>query len=207
MQYHTPRAGHTLLREPALKSAKSCFLPLPGVRSPHYTYHRKTRPRRIFLDRARHHRPNCRQGFLFQNLWLVLARLSRRPQRGLYDFPGRRTRCRRRLHTSSRPTLSRCSATLEPVCRRRKRRRFGRSRDPARRHSFGARQPGTPAHWLAYFTVSDCAAAATAARNLGAKLYLPPTDFEDVGRISVMADPQGATFAIFKAAARGVGVS
>ena len=65
------------------------------------------------------------------------------------------------------------------------------------------RQPGTPAHWLAYFTVSDCDATATAAKNLGAKLYMPPTDFENVGRISVMADPQGATFAIFKAAARG----
>jgi hypothetical protein len=39
-------------------------------------------------------------------------------------------------------------------------------------------------------------------KNLGAKLYIPPTDFEDVGRISVMADPQGATFAIFKAAAQ-----
>ena len=29
-----------------------------------------------------------------------------------------------------------------------------------------------------------------------------PTDFENVGRISVIADPQGATFAIFKAAAQ-----
>ena len=64
-------------------------------------------------------------------------------------------------------------------------------------------QPGAPAHWLAYFTVSDCDATAAAAKNLGAKLYMPPTDFENVGRISVMADPQGAAFAIFKAAARG----
>ena len=55
------------------------------------------------------------------------------------------------------------------------------------------RQPGVPAHWLAYFTVSDCDAVAAQAKNLGAKLYLPPTDFEDVGRISIMADPQGAT--------------
>jgi predicted enzyme related to lactoylglutathione lyase len=31
---------------------------------------------------------------------------------------------------------------------------------------------------------------------------MPPTDFENVGRISVIADPQGAPFAIFKAAAR-----
>ncbi len=63
-------------------------------------------------------------------------------------------------------------------------------------------KPGMPAHWLVYFTVSDCDATAAAAKNFGATLYMPPTDFEDVGRISVMADPQGAVFAIFKAAAR-----
>jgi len=66
----------------------------------------------------------------------------------------------------------------------------------------GPQNPGAPAHWLAYFTVSDCDATAAEAKNLGAKLYMPPTDFERVGRISVMADPQGAVFAIFKAAAQ-----
>lgn len=66
-------------------------------------------------------------------------------------------------------------------------------------------QPGTPAHWLAYFQVSDCDATAAEAKNLGATLYMPPTDFEDVGRISVMADPQGAAFAIFKATAQSAG--
>lgn len=68
-------------------------------------------------------------------------------------------------------------------------------------------QPGTPAHWLAYFLVSDCDATASEAKNLGATLYMPPKDFEDVGRISVMADPQGAAFAIFKAAAQRAGAS
>jgi predicted enzyme related to lactoylglutathione lyase len=69
------------------------------------------------------------------------------------------------------------------------------------------RQPGVSAHWLAYFTVSDCDVTAAEAKKLGAQLYMPPTDFEDVGRISVMADPQGAAFAIFKAAARSAGVA
>jgi len=68
-------------------------------------------------------------------------------------------------------------------------------------------KPGAPAHWLAYFTVSDCDATAAEAKNLGAKLYMPPTDFEHVGRISVIADPQGAVFAIFKAAAQSAGVA
>lgn len=66
-------------------------------------------------------------------------------------------------------------------------------------------RPGTPAHWLAYFNVSDCDVTAGEAKNLGAALYMAPTDFEEVGRISVIADPQGATFAIFKAAAHRAG--
>lgn len=66
-------------------------------------------------------------------------------------------------------------------------------------------QPGTPAHWLAYFLVSDCDVTAAEAKSLGATVYMPPTDFEDVGRASVLADPQGAAFAIFKAAAQSAG--
>ena len=68
-------------------------------------------------------------------------------------------------------------------------------------------QPGVPPHWLPYFTVSDCDATSQKANQFGARLYMPPTDFEDIGRISVMADPQGATFAIFKVAAGRGGVS
>jgi hypothetical protein len=60
---------------------------------------------------------------------------------------------------------------------------------------------------MAYFTVSDCDATAAEAKKLGAQLYLPPTDFEDIGRISIMADPQGAAFAIFKVAVRTAGTS
>lgn len=66
--------------------------------------------------------------------------------------------------------------------------------------------PNAPAHWMAYFLVSDCDATAAEAKMLAATLYMPPTDFEDVGRISIMADPQGAAFAIFKAAAHSAGV-
>jgi uncharacterized protein len=68
-------------------------------------------------------------------------------------------------------------------------------------------QPGVPAHWLAYFQVSDCDATTAEAKKLGATVYMPPTDFEDVGRASVVADPQGAAFAIFKAAAQSASAS
>jgi len=62
------------------------------------------------------------------------------------------------------------------------------------------RQPGVPPHWMAYFQVDDVDATAAKAKELGANLYLPPTTMEGVGRMSVIADPQGAVFAIFKSA-------
>jgi uncharacterized protein len=61
--------------------------------------------------------------------------------------------------------------------------------------------PHAPPHWLAYFLVSDCDASAAKAKDMGATLFMPPTTFEHVGRISVIADPQGAVFAIFQPSA------
>ena len=60
--------------------------------------------------------------------------------------------------------------------------------------------PGTPAHWLAYFLVSNCDASADKARSLGANVWVPPSDIEGAGRFSVLADPQGAAFALFQSA-------
>lgn len=64
-----------------------------------------------------------------------------------------------------------------------------------------AMPPGAPAppHWLPYFAVADCDAAASKAAALGAKTYVPPTDIPGSGRFAVLADPQGATFAIYRA--------
>jgi predicted enzyme related to lactoylglutathione lyase len=62
------------------------------------------------------------------------------------------------------------------------------------------RQPGVPPHWLAYFQVDDVDATANKAKEMGANLFLPPMSMEGVGRFSVIADPQGAVFAIFKSA-------
>jgi len=60
----------------------------------------------------------------------------------------------------------------------------------------GPRMKGVPPHWLVYFAVADCDAAAARARELGAQAYVPPMDIPNVGRFSVLADPQGAVFAI-----------
>jgi predicted enzyme related to lactoylglutathione lyase len=58
--------------------------------------------------------------------------------------------------------------------------------------------PGAPAHWLAYFLVSDCDASTEKAKSLGASVWVPPSDIEGAGRFSVLSDPQGAAFALFK---------
>jgi predicted enzyme related to lactoylglutathione lyase len=60
------------------------------------------------------------------------------------------------------------------------------------------RDPNSPAHWLAYFLVSNCDASTAKAKQLGAKAYVEPMTMEGVGRWSVLADPQGAVFSAFQ---------
>lgn len=62
------------------------------------------------------------------------------------------------------------------------------------------RKPGVPPHWLAYFQVDDVDAVAKKAESMGGKFLLAPMSMEAVGRMAVIADPQGAVFAIFKSA-------
>jgi predicted enzyme related to lactoylglutathione lyase len=56
---------------------------------------------------------------------------------------------------------------------------------------------GTPAHWLVYIGTANVDATVTQAQGLGARLCKPATDIPNVGRFAVLADPQGATFAVF----------
>ncbi len=60
------------------------------------------------------------------------------------------------------------------------------------------RDPKTPPHWLSYFMVADVAASSEKATQLGAKMLMPPQNMEGVGTWSIVADPQGAVFALFK---------
>lgn len=59
-------------------------------------------------------------------------------------------------------------------------------------------QPGVPSHWLLYFLASDCDNTTAKAKSLGGNIYYGPTTMDGVGRWSVVADPQGAVFAIFQ---------
>ena len=60
-----------------------------------------------------------------------------------------------------------------------------------------------PPNWLPYFMVEDCDAMAEKAKSTGATLQVPPQDIPNVGRFSVIQDPQGATFAIVKLTMHG----
>ncbi len=55
---------------------------------------------------------------------------------------------------------------------------------------------GTPPYWGVYITVDDVDAATEKARQLGATIMMPPTDIKDVGRFSLIRDPQGAMFSM-----------
>ena len=60
--------------------------------------------------------------------------------------------------------------------------------------------PEVPSYWLPYFAVANCDAAAEKAQASGGHVVVPPMDIEKVGRFSVIADPQGAMFAVIKLA-------
>jgi predicted enzyme related to lactoylglutathione lyase len=56
---------------------------------------------------------------------------------------------------------------------------------------------GAPPHWLAYISVPDVDATVDQATSLGARTLVPAKDIPAVGRFAVLADPQGAAFAVF----------
>ena len=58
----------------------------------------------------------------------------------------------------------------------------------------GLRKGATP-RWLGYVAVDDVDMTAERVRCLGGTIYVPPTD-SNIGRISVIADPQTATLAL-----------
>lgn len=59
--------------------------------------------------------------------------------------------------------------------------------------------PNSPPHWLAYFKVSDCDGTVEKAGKLDAGIYQPAMTIEKQLRTAVLADSQGAAFAIFQA--------
>lgn len=51
-------------------------------------------------------------------------------------------------------------------------------------------------HWLGYVAVDDVDATVRRAERLGGKVLKAPADLPNMGRFAVLADPQGAAFAV-----------
>lgn len=58
---------------------------------------------------------------------------------------------------------------------------------------------GVPPHWLPYVNVANVDGSTDKAQSLGGKLVFGPMDVMDHGRMSVLADPAGAAFAVWQA--------
>jgi predicted enzyme related to lactoylglutathione lyase len=60
--------------------------------------------------------------------------------------------------------------------------------------------PTVPPHWLGYVAVSDVDAMTKKVETLGGKVVMPAMDMPKVGKFSIVKDPTGATFALFRSA-------
>ena len=58
--------------------------------------------------------------------------------------------------------------------------------------------PGAPSFWLAYVLVDDIQVSTKKAKSLGANVMKDVTDIPGYGSFSVLADPTGAHFALWK---------
>ena len=61
---------------------------------------------------------------------------------------------------------------------------------------------GAGSHWLHYIRVEDVDAKAARTIELGGKVICPGTDIPTVGRFCIIADPQGASVALFREVAK-----
>ena len=57
---------------------------------------------------------------------------------------------------------------------------------------------GARAGWMTYFDVDDVDASVEQAQGLGASVHMPPATMDGVGRMAMIADPQGAPFYLMK---------
>jgi predicted enzyme related to lactoylglutathione lyase len=60
--------------------------------------------------------------------------------------------------------------------------------------------PNVPPNWLSYIAVTDVDADTKKTKDLGGKVMMEPVDMPKVGKFSVVSDPTGGTFALFRSA-------
>ena len=61
-----------------------------------------------------------------------------------------------------------------------------------------SQSPGAPSQWLAYVEVPDIASSTRKAKDLGANVVLDVTPVADMGKMSVIVDPTGATLGLWE---------
>ena len=61
-----------------------------------------------------------------------------------------------------------------------------------------ARALGTIPHWRGYIGAADVDATVAQALRLGARILMPAQDMPAVGRVAMLADPEGARFGVFR---------
>jgi predicted enzyme related to lactoylglutathione lyase len=66
-----------------------------------------------------------------------------------------------------------------------------------------ARAAGAKPQWLPYIGAADVEATVAAAERLGGTVKRAAHDIPTIGRFAILADPQGAAFAVFKPASEG----
>ncbi len=68
------------------------------------------------------------------------------------------------------------------------------------------RESGAPPHWLSYVGVDDIKATVSRVEELGGSALHGPVEMPDAGSFAVLADPQGAVFAVYQSAEEGAAV-
>ena len=70
--------------------------------------------------------------------------------------------------------------------------------DAAAMYQRGSDMASVPPFWMSYVCVEDADATTEKAKGLGAQVVNGPFDVYDMGRMTVLGDPQGAAFAIWQ---------
>jgi len=63
-----------------------------------------------------------------------------------------------------------------------------------------AKAMGAPPHWMGNLAVVDIDAAVATVRSAGGMVYNGPFDVPNIGRVAIVADPQGASLALYQPA-------
>jgi predicted enzyme related to lactoylglutathione lyase len=61
------------------------------------------------------------------------------------------------------------------------------------------RNPNTPPNWMPYFMTASCDETTAKAKQMDAQVFVSPMNVDKTIRIAILADPQGAVFALYEA--------